>query len=92
VVGCLTASLLGVLALHAGQPLLGVWLLGISVNYLPLAAHAVTLLPPGRLEEELAGGGVRDQLSRASAAQILLVVPFIVALGAAIQLIRERSD
>jgi len=92
VVGCPAVFLLAVATLLAGHPLLGGWFLGVATNYLPLAAHAVNLFPPGRLETELAGvEDVRGQLMRAGAAQFLLLVPFLVGAAAAAQLLRRSA-
>jgi hypothetical protein len=55
VVGFPVVLAVAAVVLRAGHPLLGTWFLGLAVNYLPLAAHAVSLFPPGRLEAELAG-------------------------------------
>jgi len=87
---CPVAGLLGFLTLHSGQVPLGVYLLGITLNYLPLAAYAVKLFPPGQLEAELSGVDVRHQLRRAGAAQFLLLVPFVVAVLALYQLVERR--
>lgn len=88
VIGCPAVFAVAVITLLNGHPLLGGWFLGVAVNYLPLAAHSVSLFPPGRLEAELAGvDDVRSQLRRAGAVQVLLLVPFLVALAAAVQLI-----
>lgn len=88
VIGCPIVFVFAVVTLHAGHPLLGGWVLGIAFNYLPLAAHSLSLFPPGRLEAELAGvEDVRGQLMRAGALQFLLLVPFLVALAAGVQLL-----
>lgn len=90
VIGCPAVLAVAVLTLLNGHPLLGGWFLSVAVNYLPLAAHSVSLFPPGRLEAELAGvDDVRSQLTRASAIQVLLFVPFLVGLTAAVQLLRR---
>lgn len=90
-IGCPVLVLVAVLTLHGGHPLLGGWLLGVAVNYLPLAAHSVSLFPPGRLEAELSTvPDVRGQLMRAGVVQVLLLVPFLVALAAAMQWLKQR--
>lgn len=91
VVGRPAAFLLGVLTLHSQQVLLGSCIIGIALNYLPLAAYAVKLLPSGELEAELTGVDVRHKLRQAGTAQLLLLVPFVVvAAAAAVQLFRPR--
>lgn len=90
VAGCLGVFVVAALVLRTGHSLVGGWLLGVAFNYLPLAAHALSLFPDGRLEAELAGLDTDDfprELGRASVAQFLLVVPFLVALAAAVQLL-----
>jgi hypothetical protein len=90
VVGCPAVFVLAALVLRTGPSLFGGWLLGVAFNYVPLAAHALSMFPPGRLEAELAGmdaDDLRGQLSRAGVAQLLLLVPFLVALAATVQLL-----
>ncbi len=91
VIGCPALFLVTVMTLRGGHPLLGGWLLGVAVNYLPLAAHSISLFPPGRLEAELSNvDDVRSQLMRAGVIQVLLLVPFLVALAAAVQWLKQR--
>lgn len=93
VVGCPALFIVAVITLLAGNPLLGGWFLGVATNYLPLAAHSVSLFPSGRLEAELADvEKVRDELRRAFAVQFLLFVPFLVGVVAAVQLLRRRTS
>jgi len=79
VVGCLS---LGVLALGAGSGwliLVGIWLIGAGVNYVPLALEAVRLSKPGTLEKELEDVAIRPELRRAGLHQFWVAVPFAVA-------------
>lgn len=78
---------LGAWFLAAGAPAwLAVWSLGIGVNYLALSAHGIELLRhPDHLYAELDGVDVRQELRRYSVSQLLLVMPFLVALAAAVQ-------
>ena len=84
---------LGAWFLAAGAPAwLGLWSLGVGVNYLALSAHAIGLLRhPDRLSAELDGLDLRNELRRYSGTQLLLVMPFIVAGAAAMQHARRRS-
>jgi hypothetical protein len=75
---------LGVTA-DAGGRLLGAWLIGMGLNYLPLAVHAATLSPAGALEAELAGVDVRRELRYYSLAQLLVLVPLAVLVVALAQ-------
>ena len=80
--GTVGAAALGVWALTwsgADGLVLGVWLLGIAANYLPLTAHVLTLWPPGKLEAELAGADLRAELHHYTRAQFRVLVPFWVA-------------
>lgn len=77
---------LGAWLLAAGAPAwLGVWGLGIGVNYVALAAHAIDFLRyPEHLHAELRDVDRQSELRRYSATQLLLVVPFLIA-GAAVR-------
>jgi hypothetical protein len=50
-------------------------LLGVGLNYVPLAIHAVRFLPGDAVERELAGVDVQQQLRPYSLANLLLFVP-----------------
>jgi hypothetical protein len=80
--GTVGSVALGVWALTWGGAtgvVLGVWLLGLGANYLPLTAHVVALWRPGALEAELAGADLRAELRRYTRAQFRVLVPFWVA-------------
>lgn len=81
-VGCIVLGFLLVVVWHdsLGQVLLGLWLAGVGINYLPLAIHAVQLYPSGRLEAELAGVDIRADLRRYTMLQFWLFVPFALAI------------
>jgi hypothetical protein len=87
VLGAVGCTALGALALNAGgwQVVLGVWLVGAGVNYVPLALHAQSLSRPGALEAELAHVDPRRELRAAGASQLWIAVPFAVALAALVQ-------
>jgi hypothetical protein len=70
--------------------LVGWWLLGIAVNYVPLALMAVSLSRPGALDTELAGVDVRAALRYYGVAQLWIAVPLAVAIFALAQLRRPR--
>jgi hypothetical protein len=81
-VGC---TALGVVSLVSGSgwvDLLGVWLLGAGINYVPLALEAQSLSRPGALEAELHGLDLRHELRRAGVRQIWIAVPLAVAIAA----------
>ena len=85
VVGTAGLLLIGAVLLIRGGWLWAAWLLGCGLNYGALAAHAITLYPPGRLETELAGVDVGAELRRYSIAQLLLFVPVLIAVVAVVQ-------
>jgi hypothetical protein len=55
VLGCVVALAFGAFLLARGVGLVGLWILGVGVNYFPLAVYAVVLFPDDRIERELAG-------------------------------------
>ena len=58
---------------------LGIWLLGLAANYLPLTAHVLALWRPGALEAEVAGADLAAELRHYTRGQIWVLVPFWVA-------------
>jgi hypothetical protein len=63
--------------------LLGVWLVGVALNYVPLSLHALTLIRPGALEAELAGVDVHQELRHYTTAQFWIAVPLLLMVLAA---------
>ncbi len=94
VIGAIGCTIVGALALTRGQggvwDLVGVWLVGIGVNYVPLALHARSLSRQGALEAELQGLDLRRELRRAGVQQFWIAVPFVVALAALAAEVRNR--
>jgi hypothetical protein len=75
---------LGALVLATGSGwmvVLGIWLLGAGINYIPLAREAQLLSRPGALEEELRGIELRHELRRAGVQQLWIAVPLAVAMS-----------
>lgn len=58
-----------------GGHLLGIWMIGVGLNYAPLAAHAMALSRPGALSAELAGVDTGQELRRNSVLQLWILVP-----------------
>lgn len=87
-----TALLLvgGAMLMHGGW-LWGAWLLGCGLSYGALAVHAATLYPRGRLEAALDGVDIRSELRRYSVAQLLLLVPALIAVVALAQALRRNG-
>jgi len=90
VLGAVCGTTLGVLAATLasgfGWQIFGVWLAGACLNYVPLALHALSLLPPGRLEAELSGVDVPGDLRYYTVAQIWIAVPLLFVVLASLQL------
>jgi hypothetical protein len=59
---------------------LGAWMAGAGVNYVPLAAYAIALSRPGALDAELAGAGTGRELRRYSVLQLWIFVPLSLAV------------
>jgi len=88
IVGAAGCTALGALSLVSGgvwPDLLGVWLVGVGVNYIPLTLQALALSKPGALEEELLGLDLRRELRRAGVRQLWIALPFAVAIAALLE-------
>jgi hypothetical protein len=82
IVGCIGLGSLALATVTGWMTLVGVWLIGAGVNYIPLALHAQSLSRPGALEDELRNVDIRHELRRAGIQQLWIAVPFAVALSA----------
>jgi hypothetical protein len=82
VVGCLALGLLALVRGSGWIVVVGFWLVGVGVNYIPLALHSQSLSKPGALEAELARVDVRRELRRAGVQQLWIAVPLAVAVFA----------
>lgn len=89
VVGCVVALALAAFLLANGAWLIGFWLLGVGVNYIPLAVYSVVLFPGDHVERELEGVDLPTEARPGRGAQFGLFVPFLVAIVAAVQLARR---
>jgi hypothetical protein len=80
---------IAVLLLRAGNgpaaTVPAVWLFGLAANYVPLAAHALSLIRPGALDAELAGVDITASLRHYTVAQFWVLVPFLFVVLAARQ-------
>jgi hypothetical protein len=91
--GTIGGVALGVWALTWGSVIgfvVGIWLLGLAANYVPLTAHVLALWDPGALEAELAGVDVRAELRYYTRTQGWVLVPFWVA-GLALAQARRKG-
>lgn len=80
--GTLVCAALGVWALTwvgAVGLVLGIWLLGVAANYLPLTMFVLALWRQPVLEAELAGVDLRAELRKYTRAQVWVLVPFWIA-------------
>ncbi|MFC8520997.1 hypothetical protein [Streptomyces sp. NPDC057257] len=78
--GAVGVPAVGVLVVRSGGAVgwgVGLWLVGMGLNYLPLAVHAVSLSRPGALERELTGVNVPDELRHYTVAQFWVAVPLL---------------
>ncbi len=88
-IGCVVALAFGAFLLARGVGFIGFWILGIGVNYIPLAVYSVVLFPGDRLDRELAGVDLVAEGRRAGVAQLILIVPFVVGIIGAVQFVRR---
>ena len=51
--------------------------LGVAANYIPLAAHAVSLIRPGALDAGLTGVDVAASLRHYTGVQFWVLAPFL---------------
>jgi hypothetical protein len=59
---------------------IGWYVVGVGINYVALAAHAIDLSRPGVLDCELADANLRADFGFYTRAQMLLFVPLLVAV------------
>ena len=88
VAGMILPMVLGTLCLTARAGftrVTGAWLIGVALNYVPLAFHALRLSRPGALEAELAGVDVTTELHRYNRVQFLIVIPAVILVMAVLR-------
>ncbi len=91
VLGATVGPALGLLLAVEGSGLwrvLGAWIAGACLNYVPLALHAISLFPGRRLEAELSGVDVRGELRHYTVVQLWIAVPLLFV---ALDLAQRRS-
>ncbi len=72
------------------QMVFGVWLVGIAVNYIPLLIYAILIARAGSANAE--GRPELAQVRRYNVQQLMLLIPFLVAVIALVQeLSKPRS-
>jgi hypothetical protein len=78
--GAIACPALGIwvlLTASGGWLLIGVWLVGIGINYVPLALHAWSLSKRGALEQ-----APRMAIRRATVQQLWIALPLAVLIAA----------
>ena len=55
-------------------------MIGVGLNFVPLALHAISMSRAGRLGTELAGVDVAAELRRYTAKQFLIGIPLLVMI------------
>ena len=68
----------------------GIAVVGVGLNSVPLALHALSLSPAGRLEAELDGVDIPAELRHYTGVQFWILVPGLVAVLGAGQAIAAR--
>src|SRR5262249_1023376 len=71
------------------QTLLGIWLVTIAANYIPLFIYAVSLMRSGTVDSE--GKPEIKNARRYGCQQVMILVPFLVVAVAIIQELRTSS-
>jgi hypothetical protein len=88
--GCVVLGLLAATrAANPGWRLVGLWLVGIGINYVALALHAVSLSRTGALDAELEGVEVGSELRRYGLLQFWIAMPLLLAV-LAVRQARQR--
>lgn len=93
-IGIVLPLALGLLSLRSGplgldwQTVSGVWLIGIAANYLPLFFYAVAIARAGTAKAE--GEPEFARARRYNVQQLLILVPFLIAVAALVQELSSR--
>lgn len=91
-IGIVLPLILGFFAIRAGlfgsapvhrEVVLGFWLIGVAVNYLPLFIYALLIARSGTVKEE--GQPELANVKRYSLQQVIIFIPFFVAVLAIMQ-------
>jgi hypothetical protein len=81
VAGAFAIGIWSLTATHgAGGTILGLWLIGIGLNYVPLAAYALRLSGAGVLERELKGVDTLPELRRYGVRQFWIFLPLALVV------------
>jgi len=94
VLAAIDVPLLGLAIVRAGSSaprvLLGAYLIGVGLNFVPLALHAISMSRAGRLGTELADVDVAAELRRYTAKQLFIAIPLLVLTLGVVQFAVSR--
>jgi hypothetical protein len=62
--------------------IIGAWLVGVGINYVPLAWYAIRMSDRTSLEAELVGLDLRSEIRRYTKAQLWITLPFAIVIFA----------
>ena len=97
--GIILPLALGVFTLHrtfsspnrlTWQTILGMWLISIAANYLPLFLYAVSIAKAGTVKAE--GESELPHARQYGVQQVIILIPFLVVVIAVIQERRRRKS
>lgn len=95
--GVLLPFILGMLSIRSGlfrpvhstwQILMGIWLVSIAVNYIPLFTYALLIAKGGTVKEE--GQPELAHAKRYGLQQVIILVPFLVVILSLLQEARQH--
>jgi hypothetical protein len=97
-IGVLLALVLGLITLRSYLTgslqflwaILGIWLIGIAANYIPLFIYSVMIAKGGTVQEE--GQPELAHIKRYSVQQLILFIPFLVTVLTLVQESHQRRD
>jgi len=94
VLAAIDVPLLGLAILRAAssapQALLGAYLIGVGLNFIPLALHAISMARADRLDAELAGLDVQAELKHYTARQLFIGIPALMLILGPVQAAASR--
>jgi len=96
--GIILPFILGVVSVRAGvrgavpsiwETVMGIWLITIAANYIPLLIYAVLIANAGTAKEE--GQPEIAQAKRYGIQQVIILVPLLVVVAALAQELQQRN-
>jgi hypothetical protein len=98
-VGIVLPLILGLISIRAGlfgdarvarEIVLGLWMIGVSANYIPLFIYAVLIARSGTVKEE--GQPELANVKRYTVQQVIIFIPFFVPILAVLQECSRRRS